>query len=328
MPSVWFMNGLHCRAVSAGLPVRRRRRLASRARPASSSATTPGSPGAPRTSARTSRTSSSRRLDPANPANYLVQGRRRSRSTVRHETIAVAGGDPVDDHVRETVHGPVLNDVDDRPRRTRGAATRSAGPRCRAGRISRGVPRRSTWPATFGSSATPSRDVRRAVAELRLCRRRRPHRLPAPRPDPDPAGRATTAGGRSRARPVTHDWTGYVPFDDLPSLYDPPAGIIVTANNAAGRRRVPVLTSATSGTRAGGPPGSCELLDAAAADGGVTQDDLSRIQNDTRLLRADDLVPALVAGRPDDRRRPRGPAPGRGWNGPATSTASAARPTR
>jgi penicillin G amidase len=27
-----------------------------------------------------------------------------------------------------------------------------------------------------------------------------------------------------------HDWTGYVPFDALPSLYDPPSGIIATAN--------------------------------------------------------------------------------------------------
>jgi penicillin amidase len=27
-----------------------------------------------------------------------------------------------------------------------------------------------------------------------------------------------------------HDWTGYIPFDQLPSLYNPPSGIIATAN--------------------------------------------------------------------------------------------------
>lgn len=27
-----------------------------------------------------------------------------------------------------------------------------------------------------------------------------------------------------------HDWTGYVPFDQLPSVYDPPSGILATAN--------------------------------------------------------------------------------------------------
>ena len=28
----------------------------------------------------------------------------------------------------------------------------------------------------------------------------------------------------------SHEWTGYVPFDQLPSVYDPPSGIIATAN--------------------------------------------------------------------------------------------------
>ena len=28
-----------------------------------------------------------------------------------------------------------------------------------------------------------------------------------------------------------HDWTGYLPFDKLPSLYNPPSGIIATANS-------------------------------------------------------------------------------------------------
>lgn len=28
----------------------------------------------------------------------------------------------------------------------------------------------------------------------------------------------------------THEWTGYIPFDRLPSIYDPPSGIIATAN--------------------------------------------------------------------------------------------------
>src|SRR5512146_1608885 len=27
-----------------------------------------------------------------------------------------------------------------------------------------------------------------------------------------------------------HDWTGYVPFDKLPAVYNPPGGVIATAN--------------------------------------------------------------------------------------------------
>ena len=29
---------------------------------------------------------------------------------------------------------------------------------------------------------------------------------------------------------AAHDWTGYIPFDQLPSVYDPPSGILATAN--------------------------------------------------------------------------------------------------
>jgi len=29
---------------------------------------------------------------------------------------------------------------------------------------------------------------------------------------------------------ASHDWTGYVPYDQLPSVYDPPSGILATAN--------------------------------------------------------------------------------------------------
>lgn len=29
---------------------------------------------------------------------------------------------------------------------------------------------------------------------------------------------------------TAHDWTGYVPFDELPKIYDPPSGILATAN--------------------------------------------------------------------------------------------------
>ena len=41
------------------------------------------------------------------------------------------------------------------------------------------------------------------------------------------AGRWLVAGSRRRRR---HEWTGYVPFDKMPSVYDPPSGIIATAN--------------------------------------------------------------------------------------------------
>src|SRR5262249_7375704 len=29
-----------------------------------------------------------------------------------------------------------------------------------------------------------------------------------------------------------HEWEGYIPFDDLPSIYNPPSGMLVTANQS------------------------------------------------------------------------------------------------
>jgi len=41
----------------------------------------------------------------------------------------------------------------------------------------------------------------------------------------------------------SHEWTGYVPFDQLPSLYDPPSGMIATANGRITPDAYPYLLS-------------------------------------------------------------------------------------
>jgi penicillin amidase len=51
-----------------------------------------------------------------------------------------------------------------------------------------------------------------------------------------PMGRVPIRASGEGTMPVSgadgkHDWIGYVPFDELPSLYDPPSGIIATANS-------------------------------------------------------------------------------------------------
>ena len=41
----------------------------------------------------------------------------------------------------------------------------------------------------------------------------------------------------------SHAWTGYVPFDKLPSVYDPPSGIIATANSRVSQDDYPYMLS-------------------------------------------------------------------------------------
>ncbi|HEX6880454.1 MAG TPA: penicillin acylase family protein, partial [Terriglobales bacterium] len=41
----------------------------------------------------------------------------------------------------------------------------------------------------------------------------------------------------------SHEWTGYIPFDKLPSVYDPPSGIIATANSRVSPDGYPYVLS-------------------------------------------------------------------------------------
>ena len=64
--------------------------------------------------------------------------------------------------------------------------------------------------------------------ELRVCRRRRQHRLSRHRQLPirkNFDGDVPVDGSSG-----DYEWDGFIPFDQLPSFYNPPRGWIVTAN--------------------------------------------------------------------------------------------------
>ncbi len=182
MPSVWFMNGLHCRKVTKACPYD------------VVGVSFPGVPGIVLGhNARIAWGATNvdpdvqdlfvEKVDPANPDNYLFRGESVP-FTVREETIKVAGGEDVVIEVRETRHGPILNDVD--PRLEDGPA---AGPRLdgdrrgrrharvdlrdQHGRNLRGVPgrvrdatarrpRTSSTPTSTATSAMSSRAMSRS----------------------------------------------------------------------------------------------------------------------------------------------------------------------
>ncbi|MEO8208432.1 MAG: penicillin acylase family protein, partial [Chloroflexota bacterium] len=93
----------------------------------------------------------------------------------------------------------------------------------------------------------------------------------------------------------SEDWTGYIPFDDLPWQYDPPSGFIVTANNAAVDGDYPyfVADDWDPGYRA---QRITDLLTAAA--GHVTPADMRAIQMDSLVPRADQVIPLLADAEP------------------------------
>ncbi len=293
MPSIWFINGLHCRVVSGACPYDVQ------------GVTFPGTPGVilghnakiawgvtnvgPDVEDLFVETP-----DPHNPANYLYKGQSIPYTT-RQETIKVAGGEPVTLTVRSTVHGPVVTDVfSDLKGSGMVYALRWTALTEPDGVLESflGIDVASDFPsfqAAMKGYGAPSQNFVYADVAGNIGWQV-PGRLPI-RPKGDTGDRPVD--GASGA----HDWLGYVPFDELPHLYNPPSGMIVTANNQVVGPSYPYFLGSDwdAGWRAAR---ITQMLKEAAARGGVTLADLGAIQTDTRLLRADSVVPAFQAAKP------------------------------
>ncbi|MCS6885706.1 MAG: penicillin acylase family protein [Acidobacteriota bacterium] len=85
------------------------------------------------------------------------------------------------------------------------------------------------------------------------------------------------------------EWTGWVAFDDLPRLYNPPSGIIVTANSrVVGDSYRRVLTRAWAD-----PFRSRRIFQLLQQKGRLSVEDMTLIQCDTRSFFAEILLPRL-----------------------------------
>jgi penicillin amidase len=239
--------------------------------------------------------------------SYVVDDERRPLET-REETIAVAGGDDVEITVRSTHHGPLLSDAE-------------AGADLAA--IAEGTPLADgadedtedteyavalSWTAlepgtTADSIFTLNRardwsDFRTAASEFDVPAQnllyadddgnigyQAPGLVPV-RGEGD--GRYPAPGWDS-----SYDWGEYIPFDDLPSVYNPESGVIVTANQSGvDADYAHRLTDDWDyGYRA---QRIHDLLDEAIADGPVTTEDMSRVQLDSFHAGAAPVVPFLL----------------------------------
>jgi penicillin amidase len=73
-----------------------------------------------------------------------------------------------------------------------------------------------------------------------------------------------------------HEWTGYIPFDELPRLFDPPSGIIATANNRVTADGYPYLIT----TDWGGPYRAERIHHVLHSRKKFTRADMLALQND------------------------------------------------
>jgi len=117
------------------------------------------------------------------------------------------------------------------------------------------------------------------------------------------------------------EWTGWVPFDELPHLYDPSDHVIITANHRPEPPSYPHLL----GLEWPEPYRARRVADMMRARSKFTVADFARMQADTVSLHAKTLLPLLlghahVDGTPDARAIELL----RAWNGDATADSAAA----
>ena len=228
---------------------------------------------------------------------YLHEGKEVPLQT-RQEVIDVAGGKPVTFTIRSTVHGPLLSDAL--------SDTASAGERGR----SPGVDPGPYQVALRWSALDPGRTMD-AVFQLDAAANWTQFRealslFTAPALNLVYADRAGNIGYQMTGRmPVRaggdgsypapgwtgdHDWTGFLDFDKLPRVFNPPEGYIVTANNAVVGAGYPYFLGQywEPGYRAQ------RITQLITQAGKLDVAAMARIQLDTANTNAPDLVPYLL----------------------------------
>lgn len=88
-----------------------------------------------------------------------------------------------------------------------------------------------------------------------------------------------------------YEWQGYVPWDGLPTLYNPPSGIVVTANHrVAGDDYTYFISSSWAS-----PYRAASIWQELRGRSGLAPEDMQAIQNDVKNLQASRLEKALAA---------------------------------
>jgi penicillin amidase len=235
-------------------------------------------------------------INPANPNQYLYQGVWVDME-VTTETINVAGGDPVAVTVRKTRHGPIISDdygiLDDFTDnagiplpRDYAIALRwtalDAGPSVVDAALQLNLARDfDEFRDALRLFAVPSQNVVYADRDGNIGYQA-PGMIPV-REDWD--GRVPVPGWTGE-----YEWAGYIPFDDLPFLYNPDEGYIVAANNPVVDDSYPYLltTDWNYGDRA------ARIVDMIESDASIEPADVAAMQRDTYNPHAARLLPWLA----------------------------------
>ncbi|GAA1961920.1 penicillin acylase family protein [Catenulispora subtropica] len=287
LPSIWYQMGLHCTTVNDACPFD------------VAGFTMPGTPGVliGHTSAiawgftNGTEDVTDLVLEKVSGDSYEYNGQQLPLS-VRQETIKVAGGKPITLTIRSTNQGPLVSDTDKDLRTAgNGYAVALRWTALHPGRTADAlfeVDRASDW-STFRAAAkdfaVPSQNMIYADTAGNIGYQT-PGQIPIRKAGD---GRWPVPGWTDQ-----YEWSGYIPFDELPHVLNPPDGFVATANNPIIGSQYPYLLSMDFdyGYRANE---ITQRLKAATSDGKkIDADGMRAIQGDTRNEFASVLVPYLT----------------------------------
>ncbi|GAA3229887.1 penicillin acylase family protein [Actinocorallia longicatena] len=237
LPSVWYQAGLHCRTVSEACPYD------------VTGFTFSGLPGV--VIGHNQRVAwgftnlgpdvTDLYLEKTTPTTYEYKGVQEPLQT-RSETIKVAGAKDVTITVRASRHGPLISDVMDDPKKL---ATGGQSVALRWTALDPGT----TADAIFAlNKATDWKSFRAGAAQFQVPSQNLVYADVDGNIGYQSPGRIPVRTKGDGTRPVpgwdgAHEWKGDIPFEQLPTSYNPPEGYIVTANNAVvGPSYQPLLT--------------------------------------------------------------------------------------
>lgn len=121
-----------------------------------------------------------------------------------------------------------------------------------------------------------------------------------------------------------YEWQGWIPFEEMPHVYNPEVGFVVTANNKAIPADYPYFVS-----NEWAPPYRAQritdmILEMTRGDESLSLADMAAIQGDQTSLQVRELLPLLLAVEPGDERQAQALTILREWNGAPSTVDSAA----
>ena len=236
------------------------------------------------------------KINPNNPDQYQYRTNWLDME-VRYETIQVAGRDePLVIKVRSTQHGPIVNDVLNGPDDDWAYGWQPVALRWTALELSTlanavlAIDRAQDW-GEFRTALqmwdVPSQNFVFADVDGNIGYQM-PGRIPI-RAQGD--GTVPVPGWTGQ-----YEWEGTIPFDELPFLFNPPQGWIVTANHAVVDSAYPYFISRdwAPGYRAQ------RIIDLLLAQESLSLEEMGEIQMDSYNYSASEVLPYLLALEPGD----------------------------